>query len=64
MPFDNPQQADPIATALGQMIVESINREANLRAQLIVAQAQIASLQEAAVAPAAVTPPAKASRAA
>jgi len=35
---------NPLPEALGQMLMESINREANLRAQLIVAQRRIAEL--------------------
>lgn len=43
--------ADPAAQALGQMVLEGAQREAGIRAQLIVAQAKIAALEAAAKTP-------------
>lgn len=42
---------DPSTQALGQMVLEAAQREANLRAQLIVAQARVAALETKIAAP-------------
>ena len=44
---EQPQQPDPSIQALGQMVVEAAQREAQVRAQLIAAQAKIAALEVA-----------------
>lgn len=40
--------ADPSTQALGQMVIEAAQREAQVRAQLIAAQSRIATLEAAA----------------
>lgn len=42
------QPPDPATQALGQMVLESVQREVGIRAQLISAQAKITALEAAA----------------